>query len=93
MGAAHRARRGDRVQLNGRRRAFAITLAADWAVFWTVVGAGAVLAQSGYLPAVRAAEGILSGAHVSAAEVRRADSVLFAGVGCSQPVIAGDLSS
>lgn len=89
MGAAAAARSGAGVQLRrGRRSAIAAALAAGG----LALAFGRVLADTGYLQAVRAAETILARPHVSAADVRRASSVLAAGVGCSQPEIADDLA-
>src|SRR5207248_149654 len=72
-----------------RTSAIACALAAALAV----IAAAAVLAQAGYLGSVRNAERILARPHISAADARRADSVLVAGVGCSQPEISSDLVS
>jgi len=58
-----------------------------------VLGTATALAQTGYLPAVRNAERILARGHLSAADLRRADAALGAGVACSQPEISNDLVS
>jgi hypothetical protein len=58
-----------------------------------MLGAGTAVAQVGYLQAVRAAESVLARSHVSPADASRANSLLAAGVACSQPEISSDLSA
>jgi hypothetical protein len=61
-------------------------------VFAALPFATAVTA-TGYLDAVRRAESVLDRPHPSAGDARHAQSVLAAGVGCSQPEISSDLSA
>jgi hypothetical protein len=90
VGAAAAARPGDGGQLIPGRAGAA---AAASAFGLLVACAGMALAQVTYLQAVQAAESILAREHLSAADIRRANTALFAGVACSQPEITSDLTA